>query len=132
MDHGWMGEDGFWMCYEALGRVLGSSWGRFGLRLGGHFRSFLRLGRPKLIPKPSSNRLNFEKVIFHETLRFPMVFGVFSFKMVPQNDPRSLQDGSEIVLDRFFGLLFFRFDFGSFSASFWCRFGFQNGPLGVR
>ena len=44
-----------------------SSWGRFGLRLGGHFRSFWRLGRPKLVPKPSSNRLNMEKVNFHET-----------------------------------------------------------------
>ena len=44
-----------------------SSWSRFGLRLGGHFRSFWRLGRPKLVPKPSSNRLNIEKVNFHET-----------------------------------------------------------------
>ena len=44
-----------------------SSWGRFGLRLGGHFRSFWRLGRPKLVPRPSSNRLNIEKVNFHET-----------------------------------------------------------------
>ena len=44
-----------------------SSWGRFGLRLGGHFRSFWRLGRPKLVPKPSSNRLNIEKVNVHET-----------------------------------------------------------------
>ena len=44
-----------------------SSWGRFGLRLGGHFRSFWRLGRPKLVPRPSSNRLNIEKVNVHET-----------------------------------------------------------------
>ena len=51
-----------------------SSWGRFGLRLGGHFRSFWRFGRPKLVPKPSSNRFIFEKMIVHETLRFPMVF----------------------------------------------------------
>ena len=46
---------------------FGSSWGRFGLRLGGHFRSFWRLGRPKLVPRPSSNRLNIEKVNVHET-----------------------------------------------------------------
>ena len=44
-----------------------SSWGRFGLRLGGHFRSFWRLGRPKLVPRPSSNRLNIENMNFHET-----------------------------------------------------------------
>ena len=43
-----------------------SSWGRFGLRLGGHFRSFWRLGRPKLVPKPSSDRLNIEKVNFQK------------------------------------------------------------------
>ena len=54
-----------------------SSWGRFGLRLGGHFRPFWRLDRPKLVPKPSSNRLNFENVIFHEILRFPMNFQLF-------------------------------------------------------
>ena len=46
---------------------LGSSWGRFGLRLGSHFRSCWRLDRPKLVPRPSSNRLNIEKVNFHET-----------------------------------------------------------------
>ena len=49
-------------------RFFWSSWGRFGLRLGSHFRSFWRLGRPKLVPKPSSNRLNIEKVCFHETV----------------------------------------------------------------
>ena len=79
--------------------------------LGGHFRSCWRLFRPKLVSEPSSNRLIFEKVIFHETLRFPMVFGVFSPKMAPQNDPRSLQDGSKIVLDRLLFISNFRFDF---------------------
>jgi hypothetical protein len=38
-----------------------SSWGRLGLRLGGHFGSFWHLGRPKLVPKPSSNRLTSKK-----------------------------------------------------------------------
>ena len=46
--------------------------GTFGCRswvpLGDHFRSFWRLFRPKLVPEPSSNRLIFEKVIFHETV----------------------------------------------------------------
>ena len=52
-----------------------SSWGPSWVPLGGHFRSCWRLFRPKLVSEPSSNRLIFEKVIFHETLRFPMVFG---------------------------------------------------------
>ena len=51
-----------------------SFWGRSWVPLGGHFRSCWRLFRPKLVSEPSSNRLIFEKVIFHETLRFPMVF----------------------------------------------------------
>ena len=46
---------------------LGSFWGRSWVPLGGHFWTFWRLGRPKLVPKPSSNRLNIEKVNFHET-----------------------------------------------------------------
>ena len=79
-----------------------SSWGPSWVPLGGHFRSCWRLFRPKLVSEPSSNRLIFEKVIFHETLRFPMVLDVFSPKMAAQDGPRSLQDESKIVLDRFF------------------------------
>ena len=60
-----------------------------------------------------------------------MISDVFSPKMAPQNDPRSPQDGSKIVLDRFFGLLIFRFDFGSFWGRFGCRFGLPNGAPGV-
>ncbi len=45
-----------------------SFWGRSWVPLGGHVRSFWRLCRPKLVPEPSSNRLIFEKVIFHETV----------------------------------------------------------------
>ena len=44
---------------------LGSLWGRSWVPLGGHFRSSWCLGRPKLVPEPSSNRLIFEKVILH-------------------------------------------------------------------
>ena len=39
--------------------------GRSWVPLGGHFRSSWRLFRPKLVSEPSSNRLIFEKVIFH-------------------------------------------------------------------
>ena len=60
-----------------------------------------------------------------------MVLDVFSPKMATQDGPRSLQDESKIVLDRFFGLLHFRFDFGSFSVPFWIVFGRRNGPLEV-
>ena len=45
-----------------------SFWGRSWLPLGGHFRSSWRFVPPKLVPEPSSNRLIFEKVIFHETV----------------------------------------------------------------
>ena len=108
-----------------------SSWGRFGLRLGGHFRSFWRLGRPKLVPRPSLNRFIFEKVNFHETSA-GVVSGAFPGPQDDtQNDPRSPQDGSKIVLDRVFRLLLFRFDFVSFSVPFWCRFGLPNGSPGV-
>ena len=110
--------------------VFWSSWARFRLRLGEPFGSFSPFCRAKLVPRPSSNRFIFEKANFHETLRFPMVWGLFSPEVAGQNDPRSLQDGSEIVLDRFFGLLLFRLDFGSLSAPFWCRFGCPNRPEG--
>ena len=53
---------------------FGSFWARSWVPLGDHFRTFWRLFRPKLVPEPSSNRLIFEKVIFHETLRFQIVF----------------------------------------------------------
>ena len=94
---------------------LMSIFGRFGLdlglRLGAHFWSFWRLGRPKLVLRPSSSRLNIEKVNFHETSA-GVVFGAFPGPQDgTQDDPRSPQDGSKIVLDRFFGLLIFRFDF---------------------
>ena len=48
-----------------------------------------------------------------------------------QDDPRSPQDVSKIVLDRFFRLLIFRFVFASFLVPCWCRFGLPNGAPGV-
>ena len=70
-------------------------------------------------------------MIFYETSA-GVVFGAFPGPQEStQNNPRSPQDRSKIVLDRFFCLLIFRFDFGSFSDRFWCRFGLPNRPPGV-
>ena len=88
--------------------------GRSWVPLGGHFRSFWRLFRPKLVPEPSSNRLIFEKVILREIVSFPTLLGSSGSHMAPPKRPRSLQDGSLILLDRFFSILDFRLDFGSF------------------
>ena len=55
--------------YVDLGVDFWSYWGRSWVPLGGHFRSFWRLGPPKLVPKPSSNRLNIEQVIFPKNER---------------------------------------------------------------
>ena len=93
---------------------LGSFWGRSWVPLGGHFRSSWRFFPPKWVPEPSSNRLIFEKVILCEIVRFPILLGSSGSHMAPPKRPRSLQDGSLILLDRFFSILDFRFDFGSF------------------
>ena len=100
--------------YDDFDVDLGSFWGRSWVPLGGHFRSSWRLGRPKLVPEPSSNHLIFEKVILHEILRFPILLGSSGSHMVAPKRPRSLQDASLIVLDRFFSILDFRVRFGSF------------------
>ena len=100
--------------YNDFDGDFGSFWGRSWVPLGGHFRSSWRFFRPKGDPEPSSNRLIFEKVILREIVRFPTLFVSSASHMVPPNRPRSLQDGSLIVLDRFFSILHFRFDFGSF------------------
>ena len=49
-----------------------------------------------------------------------------------QDGPRSPQDGSKIVWDRFVCLLIFRFDFGSFLDRFWTVLGSQIEPRGGR
>ena len=107
---------------------LGSFGGRSWVPLGGHFRSSWRLFRHKLLPEPFSNRLTFEKVILHEILCFPILLGSSGSHMAPPKRPRSLQDGSLIVLDCFFSTLDFRFDFESFSAPFWVVLRRPNGP----
>ena len=67
--------------------------------LGGHFRSFWRLGRPKLVPRSSSNRLNIEKVIFQKNERrrgrehdFEVQVGSRWHPRRPKIDPRRSQD----------------------------------------
>ena len=55
--------------YVDLGVDFWSYWGRSWVPLGCHFRSFWRLGPPKLVPKPSSSRLNIEQVIFPKNER---------------------------------------------------------------
>ena len=62
--------------YDDFDVDLGSFWNRSWVPLGGHFRSSWHLFPSKLVPEPSSNRLIFEKVIFYETLRFPLLFGL--------------------------------------------------------
>ena len=111
---------------------FGSLWGRSWVPLGGLFCSFWRPGRPKLVPEPSSKRLIFEKVIVREIVRFPILLGPSGSHMAPPKGPRSLQDGSLILLDRFLLTLLFRFDFCSFSDPFWAVLGCPNGPLKVR
>ena len=88
-----------------------SSWGPSWVPLGVMLGSCWCLFRPKLVSEPSSNRLIFEKVIVHETLRFPMFF-------LPKLTPRWGQDRPKIaprrVQDRLrshFFVLNFRFDF---------------------
>ena len=86
--------------------ILMSIFGRLGVHLGSLWGVMLgscwHLFRPKWVPEPSSNRLIIEKVIFHETLRFPILVGQNGPQDRAKIDPRSLQDGSKIVLDRFF------------------------------
>ena len=109
--------------------VFWSFWGRFWLRFGGRFRPFWRLGRPKLVPEPPSNRYIFEKyhigsckVVNHAIVRlaagkprFARIRGGRHEVKKCQNGakmgPRSLQDSSKIVLDRLFLLFRFRFVF---------------------
>ena len=88
-----------------------SFWGRSWVPLGVMLGSCWRLFRPKWVLDPSSNCLIIEIVICHETLRFPMFVGQDGPQDGAKIDPRSLQDGSKIVLGRLFFVLIFRFDF---------------------
>ena len=104
---------------------LMSIFGRFGLdlglRLGGHFRSFWRLGRPKLVPKPSSNRLNIEKVIFQKNERHRGREHDFEVQVGPRWHPRWPKTAPRRVQDRL-GLVFVTVDFS-------LRFGIVLGAV---
>ena len=110
--------------------------GRFGVDLGSLLGViFAPLGAffpLKWLPEPSSKRLIFEKVNLHEILRFPILLGSPGSHMAPPKRPRSLQDGSLILLDRFFSILDFRFVLGSVLGRFGAPIRVPGGaaPLG--
>ena len=103
--------------------VFGSFWCRLGPLLGSLLGLRLALGRSKLVPRSSSKGLIFEKVVLHEIIRFTILLGGFCLHMGPQNVPRWCQDGSLVVLDRFFSLLEFSLGFCIVLGSVWDRFG---------
>ena len=99
---------------------FGRSWGSFSVMLV----PFSAQVGPGTVFEPSYLR----KSDFSRNRLKQTISGVFSPKMAPQNDPRSFQDGSKIVWDRFFSSWLFRFDFWSFGGRFWFRFGAQMAP----
>ena len=106
-----------------LGSVLGVIFGHFGALIGQSWSQ----DRLRIV-------LTSKKCFFKKTSATEGESTILRSKSAQdgtQDDPRSPQDGSKIVLDRFFCLLIFRFDFGSFLVPFWCRFGLPNGPQGV-
>ena len=100
--------------YDDFHVDLGSFWDRSWVPLGVHFRSSWRFLPSKLAPEPPSNRVIFEKVILHEIVRFPTLWGSAGSHVVAPKRPRSLQDAPLIVLDCFFSILDFRLRLGSF------------------
>ena len=63
--------------------VFGSFWCRLGPLLGSLLGLRLALGCSKLVPKPSSKGLIFEKVALHEILCFTILLGGFCLHMGP-------------------------------------------------
>ena len=105
-----------------LGSILGPSWGSFSVMLA----PFSAQVGPGTVFEPSYLR----KVILHEILRLPILLGSSGSNMASPKRPRSFQDCSLIVLDRFFSTLDFRFDCESFSAPVCVVWEFPNGPPG--
>ena len=93
--------------YVDFGVDFWSSWGRSWVPLGVILGSCWRLFRPKWVPDPSSNRLIIEKVICHETLRFPTGFLLFLILRWGQDRPKI---APRRVQDRL-GSLFWPLDF---------------------
>lgn len=94
------GENKNWSFSHRIGIPLGEACGNVGAYVW-----------PEWLRKPSSNRLIFEKMMFHETSWFPLCFDLFftqdGVPKRPKIDPLRAQDhlGSHFVL------LIFRFDF---------------------
>ena len=87
-----------------------SYWGRSWVPLGCHFRSFWRLGPPKLVPKPFSNRLNIEQVIFPKNERHRGREHDFEVQVGPRWHPRRPKIAPRRVQDRL-GSVFLTVDF---------------------
>ena len=109
-------------------------WARSWVPLGAHFRSCWRLGRPKLVPKPSSDRLNIEKVIFQKNERHPRREHDFEVQVGPRWRPRRPKIAPRRVQDRL-GLFFVPLDFSLrfliLLGPFGCRFEVPKGAPGV-
>ena len=102
----------FWCRFLiVLGSILGPSWESLSIML----TPFSAQVGPGTVFEPSYHR----KSEFSRNIGRRSVWSVSRAQKSTQNDPRSPQDGSKIVLDRFFHLLIFRFDFVSFSVRFW-------------
>ena len=86
-------------------------WVAFGSHVGSILGAQIDRSRAKFGPRWLLKRYFLKNVNFHETSA-GVVSGAFPGPQDdPPNDPRSPQDGSKIVLDRFFHLLIFLFDF---------------------
>ena len=86
-----------------LGSILGPSWGS----CWDHFGPWSAEVGPRTLFESSYLR----KSDFSRNLTFSYGLGTFFPQDGAQDGPRSPQDRSKIVLDRFFFLLIFRFDF---------------------
>ena len=115
--------------------ILMTIFGRFGVDLGSLLGVIF--GLVGAFFGPSSSRNCLRTILSSKTYLFTKPFEINCFRCFftqdgAKNDPRSLQDGSKIVLDRFLFVLNFRFDFLSFWSRIWCRFGVPNGAPGAR
>ena len=81
---------------------------------------------PKLVQEPSSSRLMFENMIVHESIRFLVVWALFSPKMASLKGPKI---ASRRVQDRF-GSFLFRLEFSLrcliVLASIWVPFWYPK------
>ena len=110
----------FWLSWVDLGSLRRSCWD--------HFFVFSAQVGPGTVFESSYLRKN----EFSPDSMFPTLVSDFSPKMAPPNDPRSLQDGSKIVLDRFFASCFFASIFDRLGIDFGAVLGSKMEPQGCR